>query len=405
MNNQKLHTPDGVRDIYNGECRRKLALQERLHDVLLTFGYQDIQTPTFEFFNIFSQEIGTTPSRDLYKFFDKEGNTLVLRPDFTPSVARSASVRYTKEDMPVKLCYMGNTFINSSDYQGRLKESTQCGAELIGDASATADAEILAMAVSSLQAGGLKEFQISVGHARFFTGLVEAAGLSSQDEDELRELISNKNFLGVEEFIGSLNLKEDLRKLFLLLGSFETDAKDLKSARRHAKNYPTVLSAITELEELHGLLQLFRIDRYISFEPGIISNYHYYTGIIFAGYTFGTGEPILRGGRYDRLLTYFGKNAPSIGFAIVVDQLLSALSRQNIRLDVPKDTVLIVFSGERQKEALTRAVALRAQGTKVLAIPADRSRTRADYVAYGQKNRCMRTEFYLDGEEWDEDGR
>ena len=386
MNNQKLHTPDGVRDIYNGECRRKLALQERLHDVLLTYGYQDIQTPTFEFFNIFSQEIGTTPSRDLYKFFDKEGNTLVLRPDFTPSVARSASVRYT-------------------DYQGRLKEITQCGAELIGDASAAADAEILAMAVSSLLAGGLKEFQISVGHARFFTGLVEAAGLSSQDENELRELISNKNFLGVEEFIGRLNLKEDLRELFLLLGSFETDAKDLKSAKRHAKNYPTVLSAITELEELHGLLQLFRIDRYISFEPGIISNYHYYTGIIFAGYTFGTGEPILRGGRYDRLLTFFGKNAPSIGFAIAVDQLLSALSRQNIRLDVPKDTVLIVFSAERQKEALTRAVALRGQGTRVLAVPADQSRTRADYVAYGQKNRCMRTEFYLDGEGWDEDGR
>ena len=155
MNNQKLHTPDGVRDIYNGECRRKLALQERLHDVLLTYGYQDIQTPTFEFFNIFSQEIGTTPSRDLYKFFDKEGNTLVLRPDFTPSVARSASVRYTKEDMPVKLCYMGSTFINSSDYQGRLKEITQCGAELIGDASAAAVAEVLAMAVSSILAGGL----------------------------------------------------------------------------------------------------------------------------------------------------------------------------------------------------------------------------------------------------------
>ena len=78
MTDQMLHTPDGVRDIYNGECKQKLLLQERLHDVLRQYGYRDIQTPTFEFFNIFGKEIGTTPSKDLYKFFDKDGSTLVL---------------------------------------------------------------------------------------------------------------------------------------------------------------------------------------------------------------------------------------------------------------------------------------------------------------------------------------
>ena len=86
MKDQMLHTPDGVRDIYNGECKQKLLLQDRLHAVLERYGYRDIQTPTFEFFNIFGKEIGTTPSRDLYKFFDKDGETLVLRPDFTPSI-------------------------------------------------------------------------------------------------------------------------------------------------------------------------------------------------------------------------------------------------------------------------------------------------------------------------------
>ena len=133
MTDQLLHTPDGVRDIYNGECRQKLLLQEKLHEVLKRYGYRDIQTPTFEFFNIFSKEIGTTPSKDLYKFFDKDGNTLVLRPDFTPSIVRSAAKYYTDDKIPVRLCYMGNTFINSSSYQGRLKENTQCGAELIGE--------------------------------------------------------------------------------------------------------------------------------------------------------------------------------------------------------------------------------------------------------------------------------
>ena len=82
---------------------------------------------------------------------------------------------------------MGNTFINSNAYQGRLKETTQCGAELIGDGTVAADAEILAMVVESLLSSGLKEFQISVGHAQFFRGLAEAAGLDEEQQQELKE--------------------------------------------------------------------------------------------------------------------------------------------------------------------------------------------------------------------------
>ena len=180
MKNQLLHTPDGVRDIYNGECKKKLELQNNLLTSLHEFGYQDIQTPSFEYFDVFGNQIGTTPSRDLYKFFDKNGNTLVLRPDFTPSIARCAVKYYMDDDMPVKLCYMGNTFTNSSEYQGRFKEVTQCGEESIGDASIYADAEILAMTVDALKKSGLKEFQISVGHSQFFSGLIQAADI---DED------------------------------------------------------------------------------------------------------------------------------------------------------------------------------------------------------------------------------
>ena len=86
-----LHTPEGVRDIYGKEYQTKLKIQELFHEKFSLFGYEDIQTPSFEFFDVFGKEVGTTPSRELYKFFDKEGNTLVLRPDFTPSIARCAA--------------------------------------------------------------------------------------------------------------------------------------------------------------------------------------------------------------------------------------------------------------------------------------------------------------------------
>ncbi|MDY4893050.1 MAG: ATP phosphoribosyltransferase regulatory subunit [Agathobacter sp.] len=393
MTDQMLHTPDGVRDIYNGECRQKLLLQDRLHEVLAQYGYRDIQTPTFEFFNIFGKEIGTTPSKDLYKFFDKDGNTLVLRPDFTPSIARSAAKYYTEEDMPVKLCYMGNTFINSSSYQGRLKETTQCGAELIGDNSVDADAEILAMVVDSMLASGLKEFQISVGHAQFFQGLMEAAGLNEEAEQELRELLSNKNYFGVEELVEGITMEEPLKKLFALLGSFETDIDELAEAKSLAENYPKILSAITDLEKLGTFLRMYGIEKYVSFELGIISDYHYYTGIIFAGYTFGTGEPIVKGGRYDKLLTSFGKDAPAIGFAIVVDQLLNALSRQKINLPVRENHTLILYPEHLMEKAVQKAQRLRKQGGHVSLVLMKEGKSKDDYLNYAMKNHISKVEF------------
>lgn len=161
----------------------------------MLFGYQDIETPTFEFFDVFGREVGTTPSRELYKFFDRDGNTLVLRPDFTPSIARAASMYFMEETMPIRLCYRGSSFVNSSSYQGRLKESTQMGVELLNDDSAMADAEIIAMTVKVMLDAGLTDFQISIGHVGFFQALAEEAALSEDVLNELKELISIKKFI------------------------------------------------------------------------------------------------------------------------------------------------------------------------------------------------------------------
>ena len=393
MRRQLLHTPEGVRDIYNDECAKKLILQDSLYQMLVRYGYHPIQTPTFEFFDIFGREIGTTPSRDLYKFFDREGNTLVLRPDITPSIARCAAKYFGEEDMPIRLCYMGNTFINNSSYQGRLKESTQLGAELLGDSSVDADAEMLSMVVSCLKTAGLREFQISVGHADFFRGLMDAAGLLEEQEDELRELISNKNFFGVEEFVETLNLNSDLRKLFGMLGNLYTGTDELLEAKAYAKEYPRIEKAIDDLEELHRILEVYDISRYVSFELGIISNYQYYTGIIFAGYTFGSGEAIVKGGRYDKLLTYFGKDSASIGFAIVIDQLMAALSRQKIEIPFEKQTLLIVYESQGRTEAIRHAKELRENGRAVELILRDAKKSKDDYLAYAARNHITEVRF------------
>lgn len=397
MKNQLLHTPEGVRDIYNEECEKKLELQDRLHKALKRHGYHSIQTPTFEFFDIFGKEVGTIPSSELYKFFDREGNTLVLRPDITPSIARSAAKYFMDEDMPIRLSYMGNTFINNHSYQGRLKESTQLGAELIGDDTEDADAEMIAMAIDALKSSGLKDFQISVGHVEFFRGLMEAAGLSEEQEEVIRELIANKNFFGVEEEISDCSMNQNLKELFGMLGTIYDNAASFEEAKTYAADYPKVYKAIRRLEDLDAVLKVYDVDKYVTYEFGMLSSYHYYTGVIFAGYTYGSGEPIVKGGRYDKLLTYFGKDAASIGFAIVVDQLMAAISRQKIEITVKHDNQLIVYKPEYRREAVKKAIALRAKDCNVELIAWAMDKSKADYEAYALRNQIAELTF-MDGE-------
>ncbi len=308
-----------------------------------------------------------------------------MRPDMTPSIARCVAKYYADEEFPVRLCYMGNTFINNNSYQGRLKESTQLGAELVGDNSVAADAEILALVVDSLKTAGLLEFQIGVGHTDFFRGLVQAAELKEEEEQELIELISNKNFFGVEELVDSLHLSLELQELFSMLGNLCMTDDMMCKAKKLSPNYPVILRALERLESLMQVLSCYHVEKYVSIELGMLSSYHYYTGIIFAGYTFGSGEPIVKGGRYDNLMDYFGKHAPSIGFAVVTDQLLAALARQKIDIAVENNQTLIVYHREQRQEAIWRAVSLREQNLGAALVCWEDDKTEADYRAYAQR--------------------
>lgn len=363
-----FHTPEGVRDIYSQECSRKRRLQEKLHHVFHQYGFEDIETPTFEYFEVFSKEVGTIPSRDLYKFFDREGNTLVLRPDFTPSVSRACATYFNPEKEVVSLCYTGNTFINNSSFRGRLKETTQMGVERMGDDSPEADAEILAMTVECLLTAGLTEFQVSVGQVDYYKAIFAQTGMSQEEEEELRELISQKNYFGVEELVKSKKMDKSLAKVLSQLPQMFGSAEVLEKAKALTDN-PQALKAVARLEEIYELLKVYGYEKYITFDFAMLSKYHYYTGIIFQAYTYGTGEPLIKGGRYNQLMKHFGKPAASIGFAIVVDNLLMALSRQKLEMKDPDDVTVITYRKENRIQAIKEAKELRAQGKNVALRP------------------------------------
>ena len=358
MREQLLHTPEGVRDIYGEEFERKLKIENLLHEKILSYGYHDIQTPSFEFFDVFSNEIGTTPSKELYKFFDKEGHTLVLRPDFTPSIARCAAKYFLDENIPIRFSYSGNAFSNTLQLQGKLKETTQMGIELIGDDSVYADAEIISVVIESLKNAGLNDFQISVGNVEYFKGLCSELGFSDEMELKVRDYISSKNFFGAQEYLINEQVSVEVRESLLRTEDFIGSVDILKDAKEIIHNERSI-NAIDRLFRLYSVLELYGIEKYVSFDLGMLSKYKYYTGMIFKGYTYGVGDVIVKGGRYDNLLNQFGKSAPAVGFVIMIDDLMQALSRQKITIPIENKKMIILYDEPQFFKALKLAQELR----------------------------------------------
>ena len=318
----------------------------------------------------------------MYKLIDRDGNTLVLRPDMTPQVARCAATYWRESDEPLRLFYVGNTFVDNSGYQLRLKETTQAGVELFGDDSVVADAEVVALTVECLKKTGLKKFQIEIGNAGFFRALANECGLSADDEvelvkshcehildeEELRVRIKSKNLFGISDFLTERKISGKAAELLLAIPELFGSEEILDRAASMTEN-PAALACLDRLRELSRCLKLYGVDRYISFDLGMLSKYRYYTGIIFRAITYGTGEAIASGGRYDSLVEQFGRPMPAIGMSITLDTLMAVLQRANEEtFKIPASCV--VYREGAYEEAIKLVNEMRKNGDFVRLRPA-----------------------------------
>ena len=397
MKEKLLHTPEGVRDIYNSECKKKTALERRLHQVLALYGYQDIETPAFEFFDIFNSDTGTVSSREMFKFFDRDNNTLVLRPDMTPSIARSVAKYYSDCTFPLRLSYVGNTFLNNRSYQGKLAEKTELGAEYINDDSPEADAEAIVMMIDCFLEAGLNDFRIDIGQSEFYRGIMEALDVSDEVKAQIHEYIENKNSLGMELLLADLPMKDCYRNILLEYNELYGDVSMLEQAKKLTVN-PRCQAAIERLEQVYEVICHYGYEKYVSFDLDMVNHFDYYTGIIFRGYTYGTGDAIGKGGRYDNLLMQFGKNAPAIGFTILVDDMLSALDRQNIPVSIREfEYSVLLYNRKDMSTAIGLAMEMRTGGDKLECICMKEDQQAGDYISFA-KAQGARAVFVLDGD-------
>ncbi len=363
MTKWKIYTPDGVQDILFDECYAKREMENRIRKTFRSYGFYEIETPTIEFYDVFSTDIESFPQEAMVKFFDPKGRILVLRPDITVPVARITATKNRDVQLPIKYSYIGNVFRFNEVGGGRQNEFTQVGVELLGDSSSESDAEIIAVAINTLKAAGLENFQIDIGQVDFFNGLAEEAGLSDKDIARISKLIDRKDYVGVEEIVNQYNISAELRDLILKLPGLFGSLDVIEKLKKITKNKRS-LAALENIEEVINILGDYGLTKFLSIDLGMLKGPDYDTGIIFRGFTYGVGFPILSGGRYDSLTSTFGKDCPAIGFSIGINMLMMALGK-TLSKDRPSVDSLICYRKTNRKSAIEIAETLRKQDMNI----------------------------------------
>src|SRR5687768_13173075 len=194
--------PKGVKIYLPDEAATKRVVEERLLGVFRRWGYREVVTPTYEYFDVLSKGTDHELQEGMFKMVDREsGRLLALRADITPQIARIVATRLRDEPKPLRLGYVTNVFRFDEPQVGRYREFYQAGVELIGLDKPEAEVEVLAMTVEGLSALGLRHFKIDVGHPDFFRGLMEETAATDEQARDVRAALGRKDLAALEKVV------------------------------------------------------------------------------------------------------------------------------------------------------------------------------------------------------------
>lgn len=374
------------------DAARKRGMENELARLFLSWGYQEVITPTFEYYETLRASAPETADDSTFRFFDRSGRMLALRPDMTTPIARVAVMRMRERPLPLRLFYLANVFRQEETQAGRQCEFYQAGVELLGAGGVAADAEVVALAVEALLAAGLSDFQVCLGQVDFISGIMAEAGLDAATAHKVKQALIERNMVGLGELLAESGIEPCNRDLLQQLPMLHGKMDMLRNVRQRVKNQISQ-AALDNLAEIYHLLEKYGIDRYVMFDLGIIRDFEYYTGMVFETYTTGLGYPICGGGRYDRMAGSFGREQPATGFALGIERILLALERQGLDATNPTQTVYVGWAGSNLPQAIAAVKRLREDGSTAELGLQEQSREEAERE--GKNRGCSRI-LYID---------
>ncbi len=220
----------------------------------------------------------------------------------------------------------------------------QAGVELIGAPGSMADAEAVALAVASLQAVGLPEFRLSIGHVGYFRGLLAALAMSEQAASAVRQAVDRKAEAELAAILKAEGVNGDAADALLALPLLSGGEAVLEGACERCLNEP-MERALAELRAVAGLLEPYGVRECVTYDLAEVRDLDYYTGLTFEGFAPGLGFSLISGGRYDDLIGHFGPPQPAVGWAMTLDRILEARELQRVAPSEPAPDLLVTGDG------------------------------------------------------------
>lgn len=362
----KFYTPDGFNDTLPSVCAFKKDAESKLRRLFSLHGYEEIETPGYEYCDIYTKT-DFVKEEDLYKLTDSKGRLLCARYDGTIPAARYAAT-LAKDKLPLRISYIENMYRYQQVGGGKQSEFTQAGVELMGMSGSDSDAEIIALAIRSALEVGVEDLQVSIGQTGLFEGAVKQMGLDEETALTVRSAILAKDSVTIERTAKDKGLSESDSKLLRIFAESSADT-DILSVIKESFTDKTALDAVKNLEEILEALDDYGFTKYVSIDVGLLGSEDFYTGMIFKGYTYEVGFPILGGGRYDKVVGVFGRDMECVGFSLGLSLAITALMRQGLKLESSVAEAVIGYekgSRDARSSAITLADQMRLGGTSVI---------------------------------------
>lgn len=350
----KIQNVRGTYDLYGAAKRKTKKVVATASSIVEKYGFEEIETPIFEFTEVFSRNLGDTSdivTKEMYCFEDRGGESLTLRPEGTAGVVRSFISEGMQQNLPVKLYYSGPMFRYERPQKGRQRQFTQFGVEMLGVNTPQADIEVISMAYEFLEKLGLD-------------GAVTVE-INSLGDAESRDAYRTKLVSYLKEHFDHLSedSKNRLEKnpLRILDSKEECDKAIVADAPLYADSLNETSKKFFE-DVINGLDMLgikYRINN------RLVRGLDYYSHTVFELTTdkLGAQGTVLAGGRYDGLVAQMGGGDVSgIGWACGVERL-SMLMDEDV--DLPRPVAVIPVGDDVADEALKIAYRLRKYGFRV----------------------------------------
>jgi len=360
MLNQALRRqlPHGLADLFGEQAAARARVEALLGETYTQWGYDRIIPPTFGYYTSLVTGASNDLQQEMYRLFDRDGELLALRPDMTVPTARVVGTRLYDQPLPMRFFYVGNVFRYETPQAGRRREFSQAGIELVGADTPEADAEVIALACSSLRTLGIERFRINLGQVAYLKAVLADVGVENGELTDLETAIGRKNDVEIGRVVANLDLDAQVAAVVRALPHLYGGEDVLQEAVRLAPNV-AAREAIARLQRIYDLLRVQGMAEHILIDLGEVRSMAYYTGITFQGYAEGLGFSVCRGGRYDNLLSSFGSDLPAVGFAMGLERAMLISQPEG---DLTPD-VLLPANGDPTCHEMARR--LRARGLRV----------------------------------------